>query len=268
MDLARYARVLSRFRWLVAGGLALAVLLTVASVATIGPHGLKWRHGLRYRSQATVFITQPGFPWGRANDTYLPGNQRRNQPSTPVGDPQRMASLTGLYAQLAMTDPVRARLTGPGHRNVSLNVRAVAAPAYSTPAVLPLLRFTATAGSPSEAEALANTATVAFQSWLTRRQADAKIQDNQRVIAEVVSSASTARAVTKHSKSLPVAIFLAVVAATLGLALALENLRPEGSTLTELAGGARDGKGRDRNDAEVDATARAITLAFAEERRS
>jgi hypothetical protein len=230
MDLARYLRVTWRFKRLIIGGLVLAVVLSVLSVAKVTTSGLQYRHGMTYRSNATVFITQPGFPWGRTSPEYLPGNQAKSTPSVPVADPQRLSSLTALYAQLAMSDPVRSLLTASERTDGKVGVSAVLAPINSSPPILPLLKFSAIAPSQQRAVALVNNAAGAFQTWLSDQQNSAGIQPAQRVVAQLVTGGSKPTAASHRSKSLAMIIFITVVAASFGLALALENLLPQPPT--------------------------------------
>jgi hypothetical protein len=226
MDLAKYLRVTWRFKWLLAGGFVLAVLLAVLAVARVSSSGITYRQGMTYRSSATIFITQAGFPWGRTAPEYLPGNQAKSTPSVPVADPQRLSSLTALYAQLAMSDPVRSLLTATERTQGSVSVSAVLAPLNSSPPILPLLRFSAVAPSKARAVALVDNAAGAFQTWLSQQQNSAGIGASQRVVAQLVTGGSNPTTASHRSKALPMIIFIAVIAASFGLALALENLRP------------------------------------------
>jgi DNA-binding CsgD family transcriptional regulator len=219
IDLQRYWAVARRFRGLIIGGLAVGFLLAVLAYTSLGA-------APRYRSTATVFITQPGFPAGRAVQQFLPGDQASGRPSVPVADTERLANLTSLYAQLAMSDPVRRRLTASEGSEGKVTVTAVPAPAYATPAILPLLRFSATAPSPGRAVALADAATGAFGVWLRGQQQASGIPDDRRVISQRVSGGSKPVQVAKRSVSLAVIVFLGFASGAFGLAMALENLRP------------------------------------------
>jgi hypothetical protein len=227
MDLARYLRVTWRFKRLIVGGFLLAIVLAVLSVAKVSSSGLQYRQGMTYRSTATVFVTQPGFPWGRTSPEYIPGNQAKSTPSVPVADPQRLSSLTALYAQLAMSDPVRTLLNASERKEGKVSVSAVLAPINSSPPVLPLLNFSAVAPSQARAVALVNNAAGAFQTWLSDQQNTAGIQSAQRVVAQLVTGGSKPTVASHRSKSLPIIIFITVLAASFGLALALENMLPQ-----------------------------------------
>jgi hypothetical protein len=237
MDLGHLGRVLWRFKFLVAGGLVLGVALAVLSVArpTLGGGrpGLQYRSASSYLSNATVFITQTGFPWGRTTTPYIPGNNRTNQPSVPTSDAQRLSSLTSIYAQLAVSDPVHQLLPPSDQQAGQLFVAALPAPPNAQPPILPLLRFSAIAHTPATAVKLVDEATLAFQRWLSDQQRSAAIPASQRVVAQIIAGGSPAKDVSHHSKALPIMVFLAIFAAAVGLALTLENLRPRVPVSTE-----------------------------------
>jgi hypothetical protein len=232
MDLSLHLRVLWRFKIALAVGLFVAVFL--ALLAGTKASAKTWK------SEATLFVTQPGFPWGRTVIKYLPGDISTGKPSIPTADPQRLASLTALYAQLATSEPVAPWLKGIERRHEQLTVTAVPAPQYSTPTLLPLLQIAATAPSQARAISLANRASDSFRTWLARQQATADIPDAERVVVEPISRADTAKRVGGAGKTLPVIVFLAVLAATVGLIFVLENLRATNAANAAESGEATD----------------------------
>jgi hypothetical protein len=217
MDLALHLRVIWRYRRVAAIGLILAIALT--SLAAWKLKADTWK------SNSTLFVTQAGFPWGRTITPYLPGDAVTGRPSIPTADSQRLSSLAALYAQLATSDPVAPWLKAVERTHEKLTVTAVPAPQYSTPAILPLLQVEATAPSGKRAIALANRVADSLTSWLTEQQSSAGIPDSERVVVEPISRADTAKLVGGHGKTLPVVVFLTVLAATFGLVFMLENLR-------------------------------------------
>jgi hypothetical protein len=229
MDLEQYGRVVWRFKILVSVGVLAAFALAVLSMARISfDHGvqLRYRTPPSYKSQTTLLITQPGFPWGRTVSTYIPGDQKTGQPAVPASDPVRLATLTGLYAQLATSDQVLARLRPSERREGNVTVTAVPAPAYTSSGVLPLLKLEATAVSPGGASALANRATASFRGWLREEQDRGGIAPIDRVEVDVVTGASKAVVAANPKKTTAVVVFLTIVAAVFGLAMVLDNLRP------------------------------------------
>lgn len=217
MDLSLHLRILWRFKYVLAVGLFVAVFL--ALLAATRANAKPWK------SEATLFVTQPGFPWGRTVTKYLPGDIATGRPSVPTADPQRLSSLTALYAQLATSEPVAPWLKGLELQHEQLTVTAVPAPQYSTPTLLPLLQIEATAPSQARAVSLANRASSSFRTWLARQQATADIPDAERVVVTPISNADTAKRVGGSGKTLPAIVFLAVLAAVVGVIFVLENLR-------------------------------------------
>ena len=70
MDLGRFISVAWRFRGLLAAGLLIATLVSVSALARVSISGgkptLTYREEESWTSASTLFITQSGFPWGRA----------------------------------------------------------------------------------------------------------------------------------------------------------------------------------------------------------
>jgi hypothetical protein len=230
MDLGLYFRVIRRFRVLVLGGVVLAIGLAVLTTARVSFAGstpkLTYRQQEVFSSQASLFVTQKGFPWGSTVPQYLPGDPATGNPSTPAADPIRLSALTTLYAHLAQSDSVRRLLSLSGAPEGTITVNPVPAPPYSSPAILPLLTVDAIASSPAGAVRLANQAADAFRGWLVREQANAGIPAERRVVVQVVHRASSATLASGRTKTLPVVVFLTVLAATFGLIFVLENMRP------------------------------------------
>jgi hypothetical protein len=190
------------------------------------PHlGVQHRQAESYQAQATLFVTQPRFPWGRTVTQYIPGNSAKALPSLPTADEDRLATLTALYAQLAVAAPIRAQLQ-VDQKLRKLSVAPVAAPPYVNPAILPLLTVTAVTPTPAGAVDLANRAATTFQQWLARQQAKAGIPADLRVTIQIVDPAAEATFAAHRSKTLPAVIFLGLIAATFGFVFVRENLNP------------------------------------------
>jgi hypothetical protein len=210
-------------------GLVASFGLTFLAIAKVDTsHGMRvsYRQGQQYEADATLFVTQPGFPWGRTVPQYLPGNSVTAQPSVPVADADRLASLTALYAQLATSDAISNRLPGVDGVITKVTVTPVSAPPYVNPAILPMLTIAATTTTPSAAIVLANRATDTFRAWLDARQTAAGIPAAERVSLEVVDRPTKAKLTGHRSKTLPFVIFLGLMAATFGVVFVLENLDP------------------------------------------
>src|SRR5438132_1898977 len=114
MDVAQYARILWRFRAVVVVGVVLATLFAVLSTAKFdAKHGLTYRQSETWSSTASIFITQQGFPLGRAfYDRVVPLPNGQN-----VGvyqDPYRFSNYAVLYAGLATSDEARRVMAKAG----------------------------------------------------------------------------------------------------------------------------------------------------------
>src|SRR5262249_30216260 len=153
MDLRLFARVISRFKWVVAVGAALAFMLAGLSYVKIdvaprfkGSHPSQEGWGRR----AALMLTQPGLGWARSVDTQPKADSRGNPIITSstlnLADTSRFASLTPFYAQMANSDAVLARMKGV-HGTVS--AAPIADPISGN--ALPFLLFDGLGPSPSDA---------------------------------------------------------------------------------------------------------------------
>ena len=189
-----------------------------------GKPSLSPRGGQTWRSETILFITQEGFPWGRAVPQYRPSNQGR--PAVPIGDQDRLASLAALYAQLAGSDFVRRIATrkGPLRAEISTEPVTYVSAQFSFPQVLPLIKIAATASSPRVARNGAVRVSNAFRAYVRGQQAQARIPNADRVLVSVAERPQDAELIVARSKILPVVVFIAVIALVFGLALVLDNL--------------------------------------------
>jgi hypothetical protein len=226
MDLALYAQIVRR-RWrLFVCGLIAAILLSLLAYISIGPGGIHYRDQESWQSDATIFITQSGFPWGRAYEQYLSGDPARNVPPVPLGDNSRLSYLAMLYAQLANGDAVQNSIFhGRPDSGRSLVASAVAPASAPSGTVLPLLQLRATAPTKREAVDLAHRSTTAFTTYLVHEQQEARIGQAERVVTQVLNSGTGAIRVAGRGKTVPILIFLAVMVAVFGLGFVLENIK-------------------------------------------
>jgi len=213
-----YLRVVWRFRLLVVLGFVVAIALSFLSFVRVSmdnPHFVP-REREQWLSYSALMVTRQGFPWGRS--AY-----------DEQSDPARFGQLATIYARLATGDAVEQRMLaeGPIDRDHELiQAAAVKSADYSTAPPLPLIQISAFAGTGPRAHELADRATRAFLAYLTDLQAKNLIPESKRVVVDVVQSAVKPELVTGRSKTLPIVVFLTVMMAVLGLAFALENLRP------------------------------------------
>lgn len=214
MDLPIYLRVLWRFKVVVALGLLAACALAFLALVRVAPGGspaLKWRKPNVYVSYSQLFVTQPGFPWGSLTP-----------PSS--ADAGRFTSLAIIFTQLANSDEVERIMLRQGPVNGTVQAATVLDPTQRSP--LPLVKIAALADSPGDAVHLARRATSALLSYIHDQQAVNGIPDARRVLVQEVSHPETATIYQARKKTLGIAVFIAVLLATCGLAFVLENLRP------------------------------------------
>jgi hypothetical protein len=226
MDLSLYGRVLWRFRWLVATGLILAILLSVLSVAKVSSHGLSYRKHEVWQSSSTVLLTQHGFIWGRA---VVPPTEAGS-----TSGPGWLSGLTELYAQFANSDQVKVLMLRDGASKDWTLTATPVIPSGSSSA-LPVIALTGLAYSPSGAVKATLAGRTAFLQYVQSQQALASIPNNQRVDLQVLQNVTPPVVVQPRKKTLPIVIFLAVLSATIGLAFILENARPRVTPVTSLA---------------------------------
>jgi hypothetical protein len=225
VDFRLYARVLWRFRLLVACGFLLALVLATLSIVRVSADGLAYRQTELFSSTARVGVTQSGFPWGRlfAQEPETEDSQPQDL-GIPVADPNRLNNLAVLYAELAMSDPVRrlVRAQGP------LRGQIIATPLVrgDNRIMLPLIDLTAIAETRRGAMVLASRTARALETHVREQQAANEVPPADRVVIEEVMRPKGALVYQPRSKTMPIVVFLAVMLATSGIAFLLENVRP------------------------------------------
>ena len=224
MDFRLYARVLWRFRLLVACGFLLATVLATLSIVRISADGLTYRQTELFASTARVGVTQNGFPWGRLFAQEPTENNQPQDFGIPVGDPNRLNNLAVLYAELAMSDPVRqlVRKQGPTRGEI------IATPLVrgDNRIMLPLIDLTAISDTQRGAMALASSTAKALETYVREEQAANEVPPADRVVIDAIERPKGAVVYQPRSKTMPIVVFLAVMLATSGLAFLLENVRP------------------------------------------
>jgi hypothetical protein len=226
MDLQRFISVAWRFKLLLAIGLVLATLLAVMSVAKIGSGGLSYRQPQVFTSASTLFVTQDGFPWGRAilDDVITIEPPGGGEPTVVprFADPGRYSGLAALYAELAKGDAVRTQVmknAGPGE-----HYTPVVAQTPGSSSSLPLIYMQGFGPSPEAAQRIANRASEVFQDYLEREQRQSRIDPTKRVEVTVTQRATRSEVFEGRSFVRPIFLFLLVMMAFLALAFGLENL--------------------------------------------
>jgi len=238
VDVKLYARVAWRFKWVLLATFVIAVTAAVLSTRKVsfanGSLKLMPRGAQTWESSSVILVTQKGFPWGRSVFPILPAPSSRAITPT-YADPSRFSGLALLYVQLANGNEFN-QLLGPVHGTVQASPVLPSADS-STSEALPLIEFDSTAGTPAEAGTIADDAASAFQRYLAAKQSAAGIPVDQRVVVAPVRTHTPARLLTAPKKTVPLLIFLVIMAGGCGLALALENARPR----FRLGGAPRDG---------------------------
>ena len=142
MDLQLFLRVAWRFRLLVAAGLLLALTLTLLSVVRIdlGSGSLAYREQEQWTSDATLLLTEPGFPYGKS------------VADEGASSSARFAELATVYSGLATSDEVRRlmRREGPVGDDAILQAAPVTIPGKDI--YLPMLNVSVVASSPQHGD--------------------------------------------------------------------------------------------------------------------
>ncbi len=226
MDFRLYADVVSRHRKLVSYGLVLAFALALLTMFRVGLDGVGYRQSEEWSSTSRLGVTQQGFPWGRLfaqDDSSLTPAEQAKRLGIPIADPNRFKDLAFLYAELATSDPVRRLMLRSG----PIEGQVVSEPVIAENGItLPLIDLTALAESPDAAVALARRAASALDMYVAQQQRKARVPASDRVVLQKLTRAEEATIVKPRPKSIPIVVFIVIVAGTIGLAFLLENLRP------------------------------------------
>jgi hypothetical protein len=228
MNLARHIQVLWRFRAVVAIGLLLGIVL--AFLAAYKVPSMERRGVESWSASSDIFVTQPGFPWGRVTlpTTPAPGTDTGSDSdsgnsNTPFADPARFSTLALLYSNLAMSDVVRSMLPEkPTPDQISTRVLD----ATGNAAFLPIITLTTNAGSAEDAMALNRHLIQGLQRYLAQQQRDSETPDNERVQLSVLNAPKGATLMAGRSMTLPLLALMLCVLAAIAVAHILENLRP------------------------------------------
>lgn len=235
MDLNLVGRVLWRFKVLVLAGFALALCLSFLAMMSVSFKGgsptFTYRDTEKWDSTATLFVTSQKFPWGSVlppqAQQVVPRSltQSPDEASTGV-DPGHLTSLAALYARLATSDQVLRLMAERGPIPGFIQAEPLAAGKDNSGEPLPMVGLSAVSTTPQASHALARRHVDAFIRFIERRQAEAEIPREQRVVVEVVAQPQAPVLIEPRKKTRPVIVFLAVMIAVVGLAFVLENMRP------------------------------------------
>ncbi len=246
-----YLRALHRFWWVVAIGLAVALVAALSARFTIGlfPPSLEERDAVSYTAESRLLITSSDNPHFRSKETVqVPapassdgGTADESQDQSADGEPNTvpLSSAPDLntivrnantYPYIIESDRVadyRLREFGELPGSVSaLGATSVVTANRVELSEIPIIRLVAVAGSPDDAVALADKTGKAFIGWLEDFQVDNQIPKTDRIVAQQLTVPRGALASAGPSTALPLLVFVVVFAAFCVLAVLLDRFMP------------------------------------------
>ena len=226
MDLRLFLAVLRRFRLLVIGGAAAGLLLALVATAKVelkgGAPTLTYRKSEQWASETRLLLTQPKLD--TANGAG-PGTDPVTALNLQAASDARLPGLASIYANYVTSDAVqkvvleRTRLRG----GLASSVIPVSA---NGGGLLPIVSIMAVSDTAAHSVALSKATRLTLTALVSQQQEQQNVPPNQRVHLSVLVDGSNPTLVKPHSTTLPIAIFLVVLFATIGFAFLLENLRP------------------------------------------
>jgi hypothetical protein len=228
MELSRHAQVLWRFKVIIVAGVIAGLVLAAGTLFNVSSSGLEWREQLEYKSSSTLFVTQPGFPWGRAN---LPTAGDGGTPATATApdqnfaEPARFAGLASIYSFLVRGEQVRELIPGrPGDDQIAAEPFVSSTNGNSD--TLPLIGLVTTAKTPAAAQRLNADSITALKTYISRQQRASRTVPAQRAVIQVLNPPSAGTVAKGRSLTGAIVVFLLCVIGAVALAYVLENLRP------------------------------------------
>ena len=213
MDIGLYVDVVRRHRRVAIVGVTLTLLAAFFSYFTVSSSGLGHRTPLTYISNATLLVTEKGFPYGRAASNNDPVDLTRYQ------------YLATLYANMATSDAVKRLVKRHGKLVGERTYGAAPGRSPDGTTALPVVVISAFDSSASGARALADQVASALRIVLERNQAIAGIKPAARVLLTTVDSGADAKVFEPRRPTEPIIIALLGLMLTFGLIFLLENLR-------------------------------------------
>ena len=214
MELHQLARAIKSHKGVAIGGVLAAILLAVLAQVRVSPFGdpmFTYRRHAVWSSKITVQLTQQGFPEGRV----LQGGEQRDT----------LVALAPLYARLANTDQVRARMRRLGPIRGGIKIVPLVDDNQSS---LPLLELRSFAFAKSSAESRVKRQADAFIGYIEAQQRANGVNPKNRVLLKTVKGPSSPKVVVPRKVTLSIVVFLAMLVVTGGVILALENLKRRG----------------------------------------
>jgi len=196
VDIPTFYRVLGRFKVLIAAAFVVAIVLALLSYVKVD-----FNNGLKFKY--------------RTNETWASSTQLLVSGPKPTYDPEFVDD-AALYAKFVLGDDVRALMLRDGPIHGLLDAGPLPATS-SSDNFLPIVNIVGYSRSRGGALVLADRAARALQQFIKQQGIRAHIRFVKHGPPKLMSP---------RSKTLPVLVFLLVMAAGVGLALVLEKVRP------------------------------------------
>jgi hypothetical protein len=210
LDIRLFFQALARHKWIALGGLGLAVVFAVLSVARVSPLGegptFSYRKDVVWGSRVVLQITQPGFFEGRVTDE---------------GRRASLLELTPLYAALVNSDPVLRRMRRNGPIFGAVSVKPLV---DENGAGLPLIEVAGFAKQAKLAARRALAQSNAFIAYLSARQIANGVPERQRVSLDIIKGPTRPVPAQPRKMTLAVVVFMSMLVLTAALVLVVDNL--------------------------------------------
>jgi hypothetical protein len=233
MDIMHHVRIVWRWRRIALAGCLLAGVLAIVVSFKPSTSGLEWRSQATYMSSSRLFVTQPGFPWGRATlptpdaTTPLPPDAQKLKSFAP---PSRFNELAVVYSYLAQSDLVRDRVM-PRPLEEQVTVATIPNPATGEP--LPLLEITTMGSSQGASKELNQAVIAALGEYLEQNVKENRVPADERVQLEVLNPPKPGWLVGGRSLTLSAIVLILGLVATIIAIYILENVFPRTRRVTE-----------------------------------
>jgi hypothetical protein len=234
----QYVRALRRFWWLLLLGTSIAVVAAVASVYRLDfssiPPDVQKRAQVTYTASARLLVTSSDAPYFRRTvyTRVTNADGSLGEPGFATGPPDlgTLISNANLYPLLIESDEVQAlrqKMHGliPGSITAHA-IYAVASPNRFELSEVPVIEVFAFSGSYSAAVDLAQSTVEAFTAYVEREQDQADLAPEERILIRELERPNAAVASQDSSRTLPLMLFVAILAAFVALAVVLNRIYP------------------------------------------
>jgi hypothetical protein len=245
----QYVRALRRFWWLLLLGTAIAFFAAIASVYRLDfssiPPDVQKRAHVTYTASARLLVTSSDAPFFRRT-VYTRVTNPDGSPGEPVfatGPPDlgALISNANLYPLLIESDEVqklRQEMHGVIPGSVTAHaIYAVASPNRFELSQVPVIEVFAFSSSYSAAVDLAQSTVDAFTEYVEREQDQADLESEERILIRELKRPASAAASQESSRTLPLMLFVAILAAFVALAVVLNRIYPSELPRLHLRGG-------------------------------